>query len=194
MSSTRSIHRLTICAVLAAIGIGACGSQGSTSTTHVTAPPSSGGTAASSGGAGSSAATVKLATMPVAHGTRQAILADAHGNAVYLLTGDSMKHPECTSGACLSAWPAVIAKGKPTLASGVQGKLAVWHHGGLAQLTLDGHPLYTYAGDSGGSAANGNDLNSFGGVWKVLNAHGVAAHTSTAASGSASTSSGPVGY
>ena len=60
---------------------------------------------------------------------------------------------------------------KPTLGKGVTGKVAIWHHGGMNQVTLNGHPLYTYAADSAGSAS-GQGLKSFGGTWWLLTASG----------------------
>ena len=76
---------------------------------------------------------------------------------------------ECKSAQCLSAWPAVRSKSmKPTLGKGVKGKVAIWHHNGMNQVTLNGHPLYTYSADSAGSA--------FGSGSEELRRHLVAAH------------------
>ena len=58
---------------------------------------------------------------------------------------------------------------KPTLGKGVKGKVAIWHHNGINQVTLNGHPLYTYSADSAGSAS-GQGLKSFGGTWWLLTA------------------------
>ena len=60
---------------------------------------------------------------------------------------------------------------KPTLGKGVKGKVAIWHHNGMNQVTLNGHPLYTYSADSAGSAS-GQGLKSFGGTWWLLTANG----------------------
>jgi predicted lipoprotein with Yx(FWY)xxD motif len=40
------------------------------------------------------------------------------------------------------------------------------------QATFEGHPLYTYIGDSGPGEANGNDLNLNGGLWHEVTAPG----------------------
>ena len=37
--------------------------------------------------------------------------------------------------------------------------------GGTRQLTYNGHPLYTYIGDSAPGRARGNNLNLNGGLW-----------------------------
>jgi predicted lipoprotein with Yx(FWY)xxD motif len=41
--------------------------------------------------------------------------------------------------------------------------------------TFDGHPLYTYVGDTSPGQANGNGLNSSGGLWHEVTTPGSAA-------------------
>jgi predicted lipoprotein with Yx(FWY)xxD motif len=43
---------------------------------------------------------------------------------------------------------------------------------GGEQVLYAGHPLYTYAGDSGPGQTNGEALNQFGAEWYVLGANG----------------------
>jgi predicted lipoprotein with Yx(FWY)xxD motif len=121
-----------------------------------------------------SAAVLKLASVKVSVGSTKKsykVLVNAKGKPVYLLTGDSATHPKC-KGTCLTYWPAVTTtQKKPTLGAGIKGKVAVWHHNHINQVTLNGHPLYTYAADSAGSAS-GEGLKSFGGVWELLNSSG----------------------
>lgn len=51
----------------------------------------------------------------------------------------------------------------------MQGKLGVLHRsGGVSQVTINGHPLYTYAGDHATGGANGQGIKSFGGTWMTL--------------------------
>lgn len=116
---------------------------------------------------------------------------NSHGRVVYMLTGDSQSHPLCTSG-CLSFWPPVTASAAhPTATSQVKGKLAIWHHGSYKQVTLNGHPLYTYSGDSKAGVATGQGIKLGSSVWKAVPASGVkAASTGT----STSTSTGAYGY
>ncbi len=150
-------------------------------------------TAAQSAGAATarpaSAAVLKVQSVQVSTGTSNKshkVLVTSAGLPVYLLTGDSKSHPECTSSKCLSFWPAVRTKStKPTLGKGVTGKVGVWHHNNMNQVTLNGHPLYTYAADSAGSAS-GQGLKSFGGTWLLLTASG----SSMAKSSSKSSSGG----
>ncbi|MBV9207825.1 MAG: hypothetical protein JO037_21035 [Actinobacteria bacterium] len=42
---------------------------------------------------------------------------------------------------------------------------AILRPGGTVQATYDGHPLYTYIGDSGPGQARGDNLNLNGGLW-----------------------------
>jgi predicted lipoprotein with Yx(FWY)xxD motif len=96
------------------------------------------------------------------------IAVNSKGAAVYTLSGDSAKHMDCTkANRCFSAWPPVTVKGKPTM-SGVKGTLGTFKNSGVTQVTLNGHPLYTFAGDHGVGVANGNGLQSFGGIWHVV--------------------------
>lgn len=150
----------TIVAAVATIGGG---------TATAAAQSASAATAHPAGGAVLSVASVKVAsgTTNKAH----KLLVNAKGLPVYLLTGDSSSHPLC-KGSCLTYWPAVTTSAsKPTVGSGVAGKVGVWKHNGIRQVTLNGHPLYTYAQDSKG-AALGEGLKSFGGVWEVMQASG----------------------
>jgi predicted lipoprotein with Yx(FWY)xxD motif len=119
---------------------------------------------------------------------KQASLVTGSGRAVYMLTGNSRTHPECVSSACLGAWPAVTSQSKkPTLGKGVKGKVAIWRHKGIDQLTINGHPLYTFAGDHAAGVAHGEGLTGFGGTWKVLTASGVAASIKSSSVGMTNT-------
>ena len=60
---------------------------------------------------------------------------------------------------------------------------------GTTQATYDGHPLYTYVGDSAPGQAKGNGLNLSGGLWYEMTVSG-----STPQAGSASASTGGAGY
>ena len=56
--------------------------------------------------------------------------------------------------------------GTATASSGLPGRIgAITRADGSRQLTYDGHPLYTYIGDSAPGQANGNNLNLNGGLW-----------------------------
>jgi predicted lipoprotein with Yx(FWY)xxD motif len=130
-----------------------------------------------------SAAVLKVAKVSIGSTSKShQLLVDAKGLPVYLLTGDKPSHPLC-KGACLTYWPAVTTSSMhPALGAGVKGKVGVWHHNKINQVTLNGHPLYTYAQDRKGTA-NGEGLKSFGGVWEVMSAGGTPMAKSVSSSG-----------
>src|SRR5947209_4983453 len=103
--------------------------------------------------------------------TAESIVVNARGFAVYYLTGDRRGHPECTAAnGCFSFWPPVKVASVKRLAkaTGVAGKLRVWQRHGFLQVTLGGHPLYTFSGDMQRSMATGEGIHHFGGTWHVV--------------------------
>jgi predicted lipoprotein with Yx(FWY)xxD motif len=105
-------------------------------------------------------------------GKRESIGVNSRGVAVYWLSGDTKKHMECRkSNGCFAAWPPVTVKGHATKAAGIKGKLGTFKRNGFTQVTLGGHPLYTFAGDHNRpGVVNGNGLVAFGGTWHVVTA------------------------
>jgi predicted lipoprotein with Yx(FWY)xxD motif len=91
--------------------------------------------------------------------THTPIVVNSAGWALYWLTGDSAKHPECT-GPCLKAWPPLTVKSKKSLSAvkGITGKLGIWTHNGMNQVTDGGHPLYRYVGDNARRDATGEGI------------------------------------
>jgi predicted lipoprotein with Yx(FWY)xxD motif len=93
------------------------------------------------------------------------------GFAVYELSGDSAAHPKCTSSnGCFSFWPPVKERSARGLseAPGVAGKLGSWRHNGFIQLTLSGHPLYTFSADKRKDNATGEGVHGFNGIWHAV--------------------------
>ena len=67
-------------------------------------------------------------------------------------------------GSCAAYWPPVT--GTAPASPGLPGTVGtITRTGGARQLTYNGHPLYTYIGDSAPGQANGNNLNLNGGLW-----------------------------
>jgi predicted lipoprotein with Yx(FWY)xxD motif len=98
------------------------------------------------------------------------VLADANGRTLYWFAPDTAARSACY-GACAAYWPPV--KGPATAGPGVTGTLSeLTRTGGSAQAAYDGHPLYTYVGDSAPGQANGNGLNLNGGLWHEVTASG----------------------
>jgi predicted lipoprotein with Yx(FWY)xxD motif len=119
-------------------------------------------------------ATVKSVS---SHTTKhEPIITNSRGFAAYTLSGDSKSHPKCTqANSCLSVWPPVTAASAKALtkAPGISGKLTAWTHGGITQAVLNGHPLYTFVGDTKKGVASGEGIASFGGTWHVAVPRGV---------------------
>ncbi len=169
-----------------AIALSACGSSASSSsTTGATSAPAStpastpAGAAASSGS--SSGTTVDSTTIS---GT--AVLTNSKGFTLYWYAPDTSTTSKCT-GSCATYWPPVT--GPVTAGSGVTGTLGtITRADGTVQATYDGHPLYTYAGDTAPGLAKGNGLNVSGGLWYEMTVSG--AKPAVGASAGASTSSG----
>ena len=124
---------------------------------------------ASAGGAPASAAStgagVTLKTTTI---RGIIVLTNAQGLTLYWFAPDSPAASRCT-GSCAAYWPPVA--GTPKAGPGITGKLGtIRRPGGAAQATYDGHPLYTYAGDSAPGQARGNNLDLNGGFWYEVRA------------------------
>jgi predicted lipoprotein with Yx(FWY)xxD motif len=64
-------------------------------------------------------------------------------------------------------------KGPLTAPSGVSVTFAtIKRTDGTVQATFNGHPLYTYVGDSGKGQDHGNNLNLNGGLWHEVTTSG----------------------
>jgi predicted lipoprotein with Yx(FWY)xxD motif len=103
--------------------------------------------------------------------TTENIVVTSRGFAVYDLSGETVRHPECTKGnGCFGFWPPVTVSSLKSLskAPGITGKLGIWRRDGLRQVTLAGHPLYRYFADTRHHRATGEALNTFGGIWHVI--------------------------
>ncbi len=134
--------------------------------------PSSGSPTGSTGSPSSSSGTTTTATaytvtsrQATVAGSLTTVLTDSQGLTLYYLTTDSATSSTCT-GSCASIWPPLLhTSGTPTLAPGIPGTLAVIQDQNGAQVTYNGHPLYTYSGDTKPGEANGQGLL---GTWFVV--------------------------
>jgi predicted lipoprotein with Yx(FWY)xxD motif len=98
------------------------------------------------------------------------VLTNARGFTLYWFAPDTAAKSRCY-GSCAAYWPPVT--GHPSAALGVTGRLGdISRAGGAVQATYDGHPLYTYIGDSAPGQASGNNLNLNGGLWHEVTASG----------------------
>ena len=120
-----------------------------------------------------SAALATPKAAPVAAGTqvlkvRQiggvTVLTNAKGLTLYSFAPDSPAKSVCY-GSCAAYWPPV--PGHASAGPGVTGQLGtITRTDGTTQAVYDGHPLYTYIGDSAPGQDAGNDLNLNGGLWR----------------------------
>ena len=98
------------------------------------------------------------------------LLTNANGLTLYWFAPDTPTKSACY-GSCAAYWPPVT--GTPSAGPGVTGTLSVLTRSdGSVQAVYDGHPLYTYVGDSAPGQANGNGLNLNGGLWHEVTASG----------------------
>jgi predicted lipoprotein with Yx(FWY)xxD motif len=170
-----------------ALALSACGSSSSSSSsTPATTAPAAGASSAPASSA--SGNTVNMTTI---NGT--AVVTNSSGKTLYWFAPDTSTTSKCT-GSCATYWPPVT--GPVTAGSGVTGTLStITRSDGTTQATYDGHPLYTYVGDTAAGQNKGNGLNLSGGLWYEMTVSGAKPATGTTASTpSASTGGGGAGY
>ncbi|MGZ4299818.1 MAG: COG4315 family predicted lipoprotein, partial [Solirubrobacteraceae bacterium] len=137
-------------------------------------------------------AVAKTLTLRVANGASvtnqsgstktESIVVNTKGRAVYTLSGDTTKNPKCTkANGCFAFWPPVTVSSAKNLSkqAGVKGKLGTFKRNGLIQVTLGGHPLYTFSNDKKKATATGEALHGFNGVWHVVKDPGGSSSSST---------------
>jgi predicted lipoprotein with Yx(FWY)xxD motif len=157
-----------------ALVVAACGSSGSSS-----ASSSSPAAPASSAAPPTPASSSALMTATV-NGTK--VVTNSRGFTLYWFVPDTSTTSKC-NGSCATYWPPV--KGPATAGAGVTGTLGtITRSDGTKQATYDGHPLYTYVGDTAPGQAKGNALNLSGGLWYEMTVSGATpAASSLATSG-----------
>jgi predicted lipoprotein with Yx(FWY)xxD motif len=164
----RMLLALLAVAATAAV-LAACSSSATSST-------SGGGGGSSSSPAAAAAGSLKTATIGGV-----TVLTNSKGFTLYSFAPDTSTKSNC-NGSCAQNWPPVTG---PATASGVTGTFAtITRSDGSVQAIFDGHPLYTFVGDTAPGQAKGNGLNAFGGVWHEVTTSG------TAPVGSSSSGSG----
>jgi len=170
---TRNHAKVLLAAAAAAVVLAACSSSGTSSGTS------------SAGGGRSSPAAAAAGGLKTANIGGVAVLTNAKGFTLYSFAPDTPTTSKC-NGACAQNWPPVTG---PASAAGVTGTFGtIKRSDGSVQATFDGHPLYTFAGDTAPGQAKGNGLNAAGGLWHEITTSG------TAPAGSSSTGSGGGGY
>ncbi len=172
----------SLLALVALVLLAACGnnttSTGSTAAPNATSNTSAGSTPTSSGGrygngygnggttptVSSSGPLIQTATAKV-NGTSETIFTNAQERTLYYRTTDMPPTTVC-SGGCASAWPPLLVSGSstPTSTPSLPGKLSVQADANGTQVEYNGHPLYTFSGDTAPGQTTGEGI---GGIWHV---------------------------
>jgi predicted lipoprotein with Yx(FWY)xxD motif len=146
---------------LTALAVAACGGGGAATAAPAPAP-----------------APAKITPTPttavrVASSSLGSILVDSQGRTLYLFKADSATKSACT-GACATAWPPLLANGKPTAGAGLNAsKLGtITRSGGQRQVTYNGHPLYTFVMDTKPGDTTGQGVVAFGAGWFAVSPAG----------------------
>jgi predicted lipoprotein with Yx(FWY)xxD motif len=169
----------SLLALIALVLLAACGNTTTTGSTATPAAPSN--TTASSTtssrygkgyGSGNSTPTASSSgqliqtAMASVNGKSETILTNAQRMTLYYRTTDRPPTTVC-SGGCASAWPPLLVSGSspPTSKTSLPGKLSVQTDANGTQVEYNGHPLYTFSGDTGPGQTTGE---GFGGIWHVV--------------------------
>ncbi|HEY0615549.1 MAG TPA: hypothetical protein VGC96_12940 [Candidatus Elarobacter sp.] len=145
--------RLAIYAFVTAAALAACGGGGSSGGAAAPQPPAP--TATPAGNLPLSEA--------VSVGGPAWVNPSSH-RTLYWLDVDTATGATCT-GQCLGVWPVFtpvagsVATDNMTIITRSDGTGQQWAY--------QGHPLYTYAGDTGADQVNGDNFPDFGGFWHV---------------------------
>jgi predicted lipoprotein with Yx(FWY)xxD motif len=161
----------SLLAVIGALVIAGCGggSSSSSSSSESSGGETTGSESATAGSEGDSGSGTITGAEVGGVGT---VLVDSEGMTVYLFTPDEGTESTCYGG-CESAWPPVVAEGKPTAGEGATASAlgTTKRKDGTMQVTYNGHPLYTFSGDTAPGEAIGQEND---GTWFVLGRSGEA--------------------
>lgn len=152
-----------------ALVVAGCGSSNSSNSSNSSG---SSGSSKSANASTTPATASKAAVIDLRSTSLGKVLVDGSGRTIYLFEKDKTPKTTCT-GACATAWPPVTTTGTPTAGAGVSASMIKMVRGPDGnQVVYNGHPLYTYVGDSTAGQTTGEGLNQFGAEWYVLNSKG----------------------
>jgi predicted lipoprotein with Yx(FWY)xxD motif len=145
---------------LAALALAGC--------TASTTPSTSGAAPSSPTSVAPAPASKDLTTTTSKLGT---IVVDGKGMTAYMFDKDVAGSGKSNcAGPCAAAWPAITSTSTTPSVSGVTGAVAtIPGTGGANQITIDGHPIYTFASDKAAGDTNGQGV---GKIWWVIGADG----------------------
>ena len=112
-------------------------------------------------------AAAQAAALKVERTSAGTVLASKRGLTLYYYTEDKPgSGTSVCTGSCASAWPPLAAPVRAPAGVRLPGRLGmITRPGGRRQVTINGYPIYTYAGDKAPGQAAGNGV---GGVWHVI--------------------------
>jgi len=153
----------TICAgaVVALVTLSACANQAPATGPASSAAATTSGSSAANPGAGGS-------TLEVTQTRLGSVVVGPDGRTLYRFDRDSSKPPASRcGGACLNTWPPLVGDVRSVTTTGIDSSLlgSVTRADGTKQLTLNGWPLYFYAGDGHPGDLNGEGV---GGTWHAI--------------------------
>jgi len=113
------------------------------------------------------------ATVGTASTSLGTVLVNSSGRTLYLLSGETTSKLLCTSSACLKFWPPAWSATKPKVSGSAKSSLVNWFkRSGKWQVTYDGHPLYTFAGDTKAGAVTGEGVKDGSATWWAVSPSG----------------------
>jgi predicted lipoprotein with Yx(FWY)xxD motif len=122
------------------------------------------------------------------------VLTNGQGRTIYWFAIDTPTASHC-SGTCATYWPPVI--GTPTAGAGTslpKGFGTITRPDGQVQASYDGHPLYTYMGDTAAGQISGNGLNLSGGLWWAMTPNGAKVGSAPSGGSTSAPAGGGGGY
>lgn len=150
-------------ALLIALGLAGCGG-GSGGGGLYGSNGSSGGTSTSTSGASSGQTTCASGSAAICtrsvqvNGSAKQALVTPSGKTLYYFTSDSATTSAC-SGGCAATWPPLMASSAQMAPiAGLSGALTTISRSGGTQIAYNGHPLYSYSGDTAPGEDKGEGL------------------------------------
>lgn len=156
-------------AALVVVALTACSGSGGTSGRSGYGSDSD--TTSSSSPSASEESSASGTDLAVADSSLGTIVVDATGMTVYVFDTDTQgADTSACSGQCATNWPAVETTAGTPSVEGVTAEVGtITGTDGGTQLTIDGWPVYTYAGDSAPGDVNGQGV---GGIWWAISPSG----------------------
>ncbi len=147
------MHKTMVALGGAALALILAGCGSTVSKANAAAKSSSQPTSSQSSGHASQGSAIKTGHVMVS-GKSTTVLENSRGYTLYYFTKDTPTHSACEANAtCAKLWHPAKASQSPSVST-VSGKFSLLH----GQVEYQGHPLYTYTGDTGPGQSHGEGL------------------------------------